>query len=91
MTALQWSRMLDVMLTGVFHVTSLCAPYMRTLKWGRIVNIGSVFGIVSKEYRAPYSASKFALDGMTAALAAEVAAVVAAAGRIGINGVKLVK
>jgi 3-oxoacyl-[acyl-carrier protein] reductase len=46
---------------------------MRQQRWGRIVNIGSIFGVVSKEFRAPYSASKFALDGMTAALAAEVA------------------
>lgn len=49
-------------------------PGMRRKKWGRIVNISSVFGKVSKELRGPYSASKFALDGMTAALAAEVAA-----------------
>jgi 3-oxoacyl-[acyl-carrier protein] reductase len=47
---------------------------MRRRKWGRIVNIASVFGKVSKELRGPYSASKFALDGMTAALAAEAAA-----------------
>ncbi len=37
------------------------------------MNIASVFGIVSKEQRAAYSASKFALDGLTTALAAEVA------------------
>lgn len=48
-------------------------PGMRKKKWGRIVNISSIFGKISKELRSPYSASKFALDGMTAALAAEVA------------------
>ena len=37
------------------------------------MNVSSIFGKVSIEYRGPYSASKFALDGMTAALAAEVA------------------
>ena len=37
-------------------------------KWGRIVNITSVFGAVSKEYRAAYSSSKFGLDGMTVSL-----------------------
>ena len=46
---------------------------MRRKRWGRIVNIASIFGVVSKEHRASYSASKFALDGMTVALAAEVA------------------
>jgi 3-oxoacyl-[acyl-carrier protein] reductase len=46
---------------------------MKTNKWGRIINIASIFGKISKEYRASYSASKFGLDGITASLAAEVA------------------
>lgn len=46
-------------------------PAMQAKGWGRIVNVSSVFGKVSKAQRAPYSASKFALDGMTVALAAE--------------------
>ncbi len=49
------------------------APEMAQRGWGRIVNVSSIFGVVSKEQRAAYSASKFALDGMTAALAAEAA------------------
>ena len=47
---------------------------MREQKWGRIVNISSIWGKISKAYRAPYSASKFAIDGLTAAISAEVAA-----------------
>jgi len=46
---------------------------MKKNNWGRIVNITSIWGNVTKEYRASYSSSKFALDGMTVALAAEVA------------------
>ena len=46
---------------------------MKAKKWGRIVNISSIFGKISKELRAPYSASKFALDGLTIALSAELA------------------
>jgi len=49
-------------------------PAMARRRWGRIVNISSVFSVVSRENRGPYSASKFALDGLTAALAAEAAA-----------------
>ena len=48
-------------------------PGMRARGWGRIVNVTSVFGHVSHTGRASYSASKFGLDGLTAALAAEVA------------------
>ena len=47
---------------------------MKRKGWGRIVNISSIWGKISKEHRASYSASKFALDGMTLALAAEHAA-----------------
>ncbi len=48
-------------------------PGMRLRGWGRIVNVTSIFGHVSRAGRAAYSASKFGLDGLTAALAAEVA------------------
>lgn len=47
---------------------------MRSRGWGRIVNISSIWGRISKAHRGAYSTSKFGIDGMTAALAAEVAA-----------------
>jgi 3-oxoacyl-[acyl-carrier protein] reductase len=47
---------------------------MKSKSWGRIVNISSVWGVISKEFRAAYSASKFALDGLTLALSHEHAA-----------------
>jgi len=56
-----------------FLLCQAVIPGMKEKGWGRIVNICSIFGKVSKEFRASYSASKFGLDGMTAALAAEVA------------------
>ena len=46
-------------------------PAMKERNWGRIVNIASVWGVASKAHRASYSASKFGLDGLTVALAAE--------------------
>ena len=63
----------QVNLYSPFRLIQAVLPRMLSKKWGRIVNIASIFSIVSKEFRAPYSASKFGLDGMTAALAAEVA------------------
>ena len=44
---------------------------MEITGWGRIVNISSIWGKISKTGRAAYSASKFALDGLTVGLAAE--------------------
>ena len=63
----------QVNLYSAFRLIQAVLPGMISKSWGRIVNITSIFGIVSKEYRAPYSASKFGMDGMTVALAAEVA------------------
>ena len=63
----------DVNLRSAFVLCRAVVPGMRARHWGRIVNITSIFGMVSKAHRAAYSASKFGLDGLTAALAAEVA------------------
>ena len=55
-----------------FLLCQAVIPKMKEKAWGRIVNICSIWGKISKEYRASYSTSKFALDGMTSALSAEV-------------------
>ena len=54
-----------------FLLCQAAVPAMKLKRWGRIVNISSIWGKISKEHRASYSASKFAIDGMTLALAAE--------------------
>jgi NAD(P)-dependent dehydrogenase (short-subunit alcohol dehydrogenase family) len=66
-------RIQQVNLYSAFRLIQTVLPGMTSKKWGRIVNITSIFSIVGKEFRAPYSASKFGMDGMTASLAAEVA------------------
>jgi len=63
---------LKVNLRSAFLICQAAIPSMQVKEWGRIINITSIFGNVTKEFRAPYSASKFGLDGMTAALAAEL-------------------
>ncbi len=63
-----------VNVTAPMMICQAALPAMKERGWGRIVNISSIWGKISKAYRAPYSASKFALDGMTTALAAEYAA-----------------
>tara|TARA_B100000787_G_C16188429_1_gene296016 strand:+ start:70 stop:783 length:714 start_codon:yes stop_codon:yes gene_type:complete len=67
-----FDRILRVNLRTPFQLCQAVLPNMKTNKWGRIVNLTSIFGNISKEYRALYSASKFGLDGMTTALSAEV-------------------
>jgi NAD(P)-dependent dehydrogenase (short-subunit alcohol dehydrogenase family) len=67
-----FDQIIKVNLRAPFLLCQSVIPNMKANQWGRIVNITSIFGHITKEYRAPYSSSKFALDGMTAALAAEV-------------------
>jgi len=65
---------LNIQQVNVLAPLLLCQaaiPAMRERKWGRIINISSIWGKISKAQRASYSASKFALDGLTVALAAE--------------------
>jgi NAD(P)-dependent dehydrogenase (short-subunit alcohol dehydrogenase family) len=68
-----FERIQRVNVHGPFLLCRAVLPGMKDKGWGRIVNIGSVWGKIAREYRGAYAASKFALDGMTAALAAEVA------------------
>jgi len=71
--ATDFDNIQKVNLKTPFLLCQAVIPYMKKNNWGRIVNITSIWGNVTKEYRASYSSSKFALDGMTVALAAEVA------------------
>ncbi|MFL5887413.1 MAG: SDR family NAD(P)-dependent oxidoreductase [Thermoleophilaceae bacterium] len=69
-----FERVQQVNVHAPFLLSRAAVGGMRSRGWGRIVNVGSVFGVVSRAERGSYSASKFAIDGLTAALSAEVAA-----------------
>ncbi len=69
----QWLRVIDVSLNGFFNVTQpLLLPMIRT-RWGRIINISSVAGIMGNRGQVNYAAAKAGLHGATRALALEVA------------------
>lgn len=73
MTDDQWHRVLDVSLNGFFHVTQpLLLPMIRT-RWGRIVTITSVSGLIGNRGQVNYAAAKAGLHGATKALALELA------------------
>jgi NAD(P)-dependent dehydrogenase (short-subunit alcohol dehydrogenase family) len=71
MTAEQWSRDIDVNLTGAFRVVQACLPGMRERDWGRIVVISSGAAKSGLRGQVAYSASKAGLLGMVKTLAAE--------------------
>ena len=69
----RWKRVIDVSLNGFYNVTQpLLMPMIRT-RWGRIVSISSVAGLLGNRGQVNYSAAKAGLHGATKALALEVA------------------
>lgn len=68
-----WRAMLDTALTGAFYVTRAVLPGMIRRKWGRILNISSIWGQVGGSCEVHYSAAKAGLIGLTKALAKETA------------------
>ncbi len=66
-------RLTRVNLEVPMYIISRALPYMESQNWGRIVNIGSISGVMGESGACIYSASKAGLIGMTKAIALEVA------------------
>lgn len=64
-------RAMEVNVTALWHLSKLCAPYMRAAGSGRIINVASMFGIVGSApiKQAHYCASKGAVINLTRELA----------------------
>lgn len=73
METMQWQKVLDVNLNGFFYVTrALLTPMMQT-RWGRVINMSSLAGVMGNRGQANYSAAKAGLIGATKSLAQEMA------------------
>lgn len=73
MSERQWHRVLDVSLDGFFNVTQpLTLPMIRS-RWGRIVNITSIAGLIGNRGQTNYAAAKGALHAATKSLSIELA------------------
>lgn len=73
-----FSKVLDVNLTGVFHCTQAVLPHLIEQNYGKIINTSSVSGVYGNVGQTNYAASKAAVVGMTKTWAKEL-------GRKGIN------
>jgi acetoacetyl-CoA reductase/3-oxoacyl-[acyl-carrier protein] reductase len=78
-----WSRVIDVDLSGAFHMCQAALAHMLERGTGRVVNISSVIGEMGNIGQANYAAAKAGLFGLTKTLAKECAAALAKQGKLG--------
>ncbi len=72
MTENDWNEVIETNLNGTYKLTKMFLKDMIKNKWGRIINIGSVSGLMGNPGQTNYSASKAALEGFTRSLAKEI-------------------
>ncbi len=68
-----WDLLQQVNLKGVYLLTQLVSRKMIPCQSGKIVNVASIFGVVSKAKRSVYSTTKFGLIGFTKGIALDLA------------------
>lgn len=69
----EWNNILSTNLSSAFYCCRAAIPAMVSRKSGRIINISSMWGVSGASCEAAYSASKAGLNGLTKALAKELA------------------
>ena len=68
-----WDAMIAVNLTAPFRLINAVSKRMIEQKYGRILNVGSIFSKISKEKRSIYSATKFGINGLTTGVSNDLA------------------
>ncbi len=67
----KWDFMISLMLTAPFLLTKYVWPSMKQQRWGRIINLNSIHGLVASEFKVAYVSAKHGLGGLTKTAALE--------------------
>ena len=67
-----WDQLVELNLTAPMVLVRELAAQMKERRWGRIINISSIFGLCTKEARGAYSATKAGLIGITRTMAQDL-------------------
>jgi NAD(P)-dependent dehydrogenase (short-subunit alcohol dehydrogenase family) len=71
-TDANWDSVMEINLNSVMVLTRALVPQMKARRWGRIIHISSIMGLVSSAGRNVYSATKSALIGLSRASALDL-------------------
>jgi NAD(P)-dependent dehydrogenase (short-subunit alcohol dehydrogenase family) len=82
MATADWDKVIDVNLSGAFHMAQAALGHMLERGTGRVINVSSVVGEMGNIGQANYAASKSGLLGLTKALAREAAFLLARSGKL---------
>jgi len=69
----KWDAIIAINLSSAFHTIRNCLQGMYDRKWGRVINIASIHGLVASPYKAAYIAAKHGMVGLTKDVSLEAA------------------
>ncbi len=67
----KWHQVIAINLSGIFFAIQAALPHMKTKGFGRIINIGSVHGLIASKHKAAYVAAKHGVVGLSKVVALE--------------------
>ncbi|WP_165323968.1 3-hydroxybutyrate dehydrogenase [Rhizorhabdus phycosphaerae] len=69
----KWNLIIALNLTSAFHTTRLALPWMKSRKWGRIIQTASAHSLTASPFKSAYVTAKHGLAGFTKTVALETA------------------
>lgn len=73
LSSVEFEKMINTNLVGIFNLINSIVPYMKTQKYGKIITIASISGKVGRAPLGGYAASKFGVMGLNESLYKELA------------------
>lgn len=67
----KWHQVIAINLSGIFFAIQAALPHMKKKGFGRIINIGSVHGLIASKHKAAYVAAKHGVVGLSKVVALE--------------------
>lgn len=67
----KWHQVIAINLSGIFFAIQAALPHMKAKGFGRIINIGSVHGLIASKHKAAYVAAKHGVVGLSKVVALE--------------------